>query len=294
MDTVLVTGGLGRSGRWLVDRLAGDHDVVCLDLDHPGWEIEERPHVTFRAADLTDAGEAAETVAEVAPDAVVHWAALRSPERHAGARVFETNLMAAYNVLVAAGRAGARVVQASSEGVYGGAFARDPPLPERLPMSETHPCRPEDPYGTAKVAAEQVGAMVARRYDVPVLSARPAWIQFPGEYTCRRVSETVGQGNCWSYVDARDVATFVERALAADIEGHEAVHCAAADTYLDRPTVEAVRDHFGAVPAECDLSGTEGPLSLEKARELLGWEPAHAWRTAAEEDVPAPSLVVDG
>ena len=54
LDTVVVTGGRGRSGRWLVDRLAGEYDVVCVDLDHPGFEVRERPHVTFRAADLTE------------------------------------------------------------------------------------------------------------------------------------------------------------------------------------------------------------------------------------------------
>ncbi len=34
-DTVVVTGGLGRSGRWICDHLAGEYHVVCVDLDHP-------------------------------------------------------------------------------------------------------------------------------------------------------------------------------------------------------------------------------------------------------------------
>jgi nucleoside-diphosphate-sugar epimerase len=68
METALVTGGRGRSGRWLCDRLAGDHRVVCLDLDHPGWEVEERDRVTFRAVDATDAGEVVEAYFGRLPD----------------------------------------------------------------------------------------------------------------------------------------------------------------------------------------------------------------------------------
>ncbi|WP_324760112.1 NAD-dependent epimerase/dehydratase family protein [Haloarcula sp. GH36] len=56
-ETALVTGGRGRSGRWICDRLAGEYDVVCVDLDHPGWEVSERDRLTWRAADVTDGGE---------------------------------------------------------------------------------------------------------------------------------------------------------------------------------------------------------------------------------------------
>jgi hypothetical protein len=48
-------------------------------------------------------------------------------------------------VLDAAGRAGARVVQASSESTYGFPFAGERRLPEHAPVREDHPHRPEDP-----------------------------------------------------------------------------------------------------------------------------------------------------
>jgi nucleoside-diphosphate-sugar epimerase len=137
-ETVVVTGGLGRSGRWICDRLAEEYHVVCVDLDHPGWEIPERERIDFRAVDVTDSGEVRDLVSEADPDAVVHWAALPSPERHAGSRVFETNVGGMYNVLDAAGRAGADIVWASSESVYGMAFAEETPMPAYLPMDEAH------------------------------------------------------------------------------------------------------------------------------------------------------------
>ena len=114
MDTVMITGGLGRSGRWIVDRLAEEHFVWCVDLTHPGFEVSPADSIDFRAADLTDRGRAYDLVGELEPDHVVHWAAHPSPTRHSGGEVYETNTIAAYNVLTAAGRAGANIVNASS------------------------------------------------------------------------------------------------------------------------------------------------------------------------------------
>lgn len=298
METVLVTGGLGRSGRWLVDRLEGDYRVVCVDRDHPGHETAGRGTITFRAADLTDAGEAFDLISAVDPDAVIHWAAIPSDRRHAPTRVFDTNTDAAFNVLSAAGRVGARVVQASSEAAYGFFFAEETPLPDFLPVTEDHPLRPSDPYGTSKVVAEEVGAMVARRDGVPVISLRPSWIQYPGDYAVRdeayRQHRRMGAGDYWSYVDVRDVAELVAAALAAgregDIAGHEAFNCHAAENALGEPTLEAVRDYFDGAPAETDVDGEASAFSTVKARDRLGWEPAHGWREAATEAIEEPTL----
>ncbi|KTG29355.1 NAD-dependent epimerase/dehydratase family protein [Haloferax profundi] len=294
METVIVTGALGRSGRWITDRLADDYDVVAVDLDHPGFEVDARENLDFRAADLTDMGEVADLMAAVDPDAVVHWAAIPSPTRHAGSRVFETNVQSTYNVLVAAARADARIVWASSESAYGFAFAEEKPLPDFLPITEDHPLRPEDPYGTAKVAGEEISKMVARKHDASTCAIRPSWIQYPGEYNCRDIASSGdlagGAGNCWSYVDVRDVAGLVAAALDTPAEGHEAVHAAAAENYLGRPTADAVEEFWGELPDECTLDGDESALATVKAELLFDWEPAHSWREAADEEVPEPTL----
>ena len=113
MSRILVTGGFGRSGRWIVDRLASDgHEVLAVDqrtspVNHPA--------VDGRQADLTDKGDVYDLIHEFQPDDVVHWGAIPDPLDHAGGHVFENNVMGAYNVLDAAGRVGADVVWASSE-----------------------------------------------------------------------------------------------------------------------------------------------------------------------------------
>ncbi|MFC7204993.1 NAD-dependent epimerase/dehydratase family protein [Haloferax namakaokahaiae] len=294
METVIVTGALGRSGRWITDRLAEEYEVVAVDLTQPGFEVDARENVDFRACDLTEMGEVADLFSQLNPDAVVHWAAIPSPTRHAGSRVFETNVQSTYNVLVSAARADARIVWASSESAYGFAFAEETPLPDFLPITEDHPFRPEDPYGTAKVAGEEVSKMVARKYGVSTCAIRPSWIQYPGDYPCRDVAKSGdlsgGAGNCWSYVDVRDVADLVVAALANPVTGHEALHAAAAENYLDRPTAEAVEEFFGEVPEQCALDGDQSALSTAKAQALVGWTPSHSWREAADEDVSEPVL----
>jgi len=299
MDTVIVTGGRGSSGRWVVDRLRSEFEVVVVDHDHPGFGAEPVRNVEFRAADLTDRGAVRELVSSVEPDAVVHWGAIPALGRHPEGEVFENNAVAAYNVLTAAGEAGARIVQASSDGAYGFFFAEETPLPDELPITESHPRRPEDGYGLSKVAAEEVAAGVARRHSVQVASIRPSWIQEPGGYPCRDPDYTenlgAGAGNYWSYVDARDVAEQVHAALTTEFDpagGHEAFNCVAADNALGEPLEELLESVYGDVPDEGPGVGDDGSAySVEKATELLGWAPEHSWRDSVEEDVQRPKLV---
>jgi nucleoside-diphosphate-sugar epimerase len=292
-DTVLVTGGAGRSGRWIVDRLAPEYDVVCVDRAGPGLDARGRDGIALRTADLADAGETFDLVTAVDPDAVVHWAAIPVADRHPDGRVFHNNVAAARNVLAAAGRVGARIVQASSDSAYGFFFAEPTPLPDELPIDESHPRRPEDPYGLSKVCAETVAAGVARRDGVPAVSVRPSWIQFPGEYACRAHAYVddvdAGAGNFWSYVDVRDVVDLVVAALTASVTGHEAVNCVATDNALGRPLADLFEAAYGETPPGAPTADG-GAFSTAKAARLFDAAPTRSWRTAADETVPEPTL----
>lgn len=290
---LLVTGGRGQSGRWVLDRLAADHDVTCLDRTNPDPGAGH-PDVAYRALDLTDAGSVFDVVTDLDPDGVVHWAAIPVAGTRPGVDVYQNNTLAAHNVLTAAGRVGARVVQASSDGAYGFFFAEETPVPDRLPIPESHPLRPEDSYGLSKVVTEEIGRTVARRDGVSVTSIRPSWIQEPGAYPCRDPEYVedlaAGAGNFWSYVDARDVAAMVAAALTADVAGHRAVNCVAADNALGRPLRDLFERHYGAVPEDAAVDGDDSAYSLRTAGELLDWEPAHSWRTAADAEVQVPEV----
>jgi UDP-glucose 4-epimerase len=289
---IAVTGGRGQSGRWVVDRLADDHTVTVLDREHPG--PDGHPGVDYRALDCTDAGAVLDAVTALDPDAVVHWAAIPVADTHTGVDLFRNNALAAHHVLTAAGRVDADVVQASSDGAYGFFFADETPVPDRLPVPESHALRPEDDYGLSKIVAEETGKTVARRDGVSVASIRPSWIQEPGAYPCRDDAYVddlaAGAGNYWSYVDARDVASMVEAALDADLDGHEAFNCVAADNALGRDLADLVASHYGHLPDDCAVSGDDSAYDTSKAQRMLDWTPEHSWRDAADEEARAPEV----
>jgi nucleoside-diphosphate-sugar epimerase len=290
VEQCVVTGATGDVGSWVVDRLAADGvDVVGVDLEEPDGELD---NAEFHAVDLRDVEATREVVQRADPDAVIHFAAISDPIDEPGTRVFQNNVDSTFTVLTAAGEVDAEVVWTSSQAVLGLLFAREPWLPDRLPVDETHECRPEDPYGTSKLCGEDVAGMVARRYDVPVTSIRPATIYAPDEYRARPkhqeydLSSGALAGNLWSYVDVRDVARMVEAALAAEYGGHERFFCVADENSLGHPTTELIEAAAGELPADCALTGTDSAISNAKAREVLDWEPAHSWREAADTDVP--------
>lgn len=279
VGTAVVTGATGDVGSRVADRLADRGvRVVGIDRDRPS---ETRSNLTFRAVDLRDAAETWETIHETDPDVVVHCAAIADPLGNPGTRVFDNNTSSTYNTLTAAGRVDAEVVWTSSQAAYGALFASSPWVPEYLPIDEAHPRRPEDPYGVSKVCSEEVAKTVARRYDVPVTTIRPATVRLPDEHRSRPPKEDADltsdevRGSFGSFVDVRDVVRMVEAALAADRDGYETYLCVADENYLGPTTTEIVEAMCGRLPEECDLDGQQAALSNAKAREELGWEPIY-------------------
>lgn len=283
MSNVVVTGSSGDLGQWVVGALVrAGWQVRCLDHARPAEDLP--PGVTAIETDLTDAGETLEAVLAADPEAVVHLAAV-GPQYYAPSRVYENNTLAAYHVLTAAGEAGADVVWTSSESVYGWVFAEGQVLPDALPVSVDHACRPEDQYGVSKVAAEATAEAVARRYEVPVTTIRPSWIQHPGAYECTDAGGEDVVDNFWSYVDVRDVVRLIQAALESPPDGEETVQAAAAENYVGRPTRELFEESFGSVPTPCDLTGTESALSTANAAATYDWEPEYSYHEAATDDL---------
>ncbi|MCU4975473.1 NAD(P)-dependent oxidoreductase [Halobacteria archaeon AArc-m2/3/4] len=288
----LVTGALGGIGSWITDRLAARGDrVIAVDTELPnGW----RTNVTFRAADLTNQGETWDVILEEEPDTVLHFAGVRSG-RIARNRLFDVNVQTTHNVLTAAGEVGADVVWASSERAYGFPNQRIV-MPAYLPIDEEHPRRPVSSYGGSKTVGEDIAGMIARRYDIGIASMRVTWVRFPGEYDPNPVDPSevtfeTASSNFWSYVDVRDVLSFIDAYLKSDVDGHEAFNVSALDNHAGAPTATLIERALGDVPERCDIEGEESVYSIEKAARLLDWEPEHDWRTGATEDPDRPSFL---
>jgi len=146
---VLVTGGAGFIGSNLVRSLiSAGHSVGIIDDLSTGKMDNLDPRADFRKLDILDP-EMPAFVAEFTPDAVVHLAAQASvaasiadPERDRAVNAEGTRRVAA-----AAKAAGVkRMLSASSAAVYG--------EPAELPLVETSPKAPVNPYGCSKLEAE--------------------------------------------------------------------------------------------------------------------------------------------
>ncbi len=270
---IIVTGGSGKTGRWVVEDLRGKgHQVLNVDTRHDG-----SAHGLCLLADLTDPAPALELMSDA--DAVVHLAAIPAPGIRSEAETFRVNTLSTFNVFAAAVAAGVdRVVWASSETVLGLPFDT-PPL--FAPIDETIEPRPESSYAMSKLVGETLAGQFARRSGVPFLGLRFSNIMEPPDYA--RFSEfwddpELRRWNLWGYVDVRDVSAAIRLGLEADLHGSETCIVAAADTVMPQPSAELMARVYPQVPLRREIRGRETLLSIDRARELLGYDPEHSWK----------------
>ncbi len=170
---ILVTGGSGLIGRYVVEELKPVHEVEILDLKKPA-----HPLLPYHPVDLLDERATKEHVRGF--DVVVHLAGIPHPLNDPPERVFHTNTQSTYNLLEACAASGiARVIFISSESVLGFAFSTTRMWPEFLPLDERHRLRPQDPYGLSKVSCEQICHGFSRRTGMQTLCLRPPWVWVP-------------------------------------------------------------------------------------------------------------------
>jgi nucleoside-diphosphate-sugar epimerase len=274
LERIVVTGGSGKAGRAVVRDLL-EHGYEVLNVDRvPSPE----PLSRFHQADLTDLGQTFECLHGA--DAVVHLAAIPAPGRYTPEFTFRINTAITYNVFTIAATLGmSRVVWASSETVLGLPFDREQPA--YAPIDEEHPLYPESTYALSKMLSEEMARQVNRWSGIPFVGLRFSNIKEPQQYEefpSFWDDPALRKWNLWGYVDARDVAQSCRLGLEADVEGAEVFIIAAADTVMKRPNSELMSAVFPDVPLRAGTRANETLLSIKKARQLLGYEPAYSWR----------------
>lgn len=269
---VVVTGGSGKGGAWVVRDLRDHgHDVLNVDARHDGSAFG-----LCLVADLTDLGQTLDALAGA--DAIVHFAAIPAPQLRPEGETFRINMMSTYNVFAAAvAHKVRRVVWASSETVLGLPFDRPPDF---APIDESIEPRPESSYSLSKLVGETMAAQFARQSGIGFVGLRISNIMEPADYAAFpswQDDARIRRWNLWGYVDARDVAQAARLGLEAAIDGSEIAIIAASDTVMTRPSADLMAEVFPTVPLRRPVVGRETLLAIDHARALLGYEPAYRW-----------------
>jgi UDP-glucose 4-epimerase len=305
MGSVLVTGGAGYVGSHIVRALLeAGQDVTVLD------DLSEGHVAAVGRARLVrgDAGDAAvldRLLASGAVDCIVHMAArcevgasMRDPSGY-----YAHNLTRTLSLLDAAVRHGViGVVFSSTAAIYG--------EPDAIPMDETHPQRPTNPYGETKLAVERALGWYGRAYGLRHVALR--YFNAAGAHPSGEIGEahrheshliprllaqclhggeavpvfgddySTPDGTCVrDYVHVCDLADAHLLALQAMRQSHlqaEAFNLGNGSGFSVREVVDAVNRVTGRRPATCTGPRRPGDpavlvASSDRARAILEWRP---------------------
>ena len=289
---VLVTGGSGLLGSWLIARLcAAGARVVCLQRE--GRKPPARAGVQVVGADMRDGAAIERALREHAIQTVFHLAAQALVGRAMmdPASTFEINVAGTWGLLDACRKLGTapQILIASSDKAYG--------VHERLPYTEDSALLGRAPYEASKVCADVIAQSYAQSYGLPVAITRCGNFYGGGDLNWNRVVP----GTIRSLLHGerpliRSNGRFVRDYLY--VEDGAAAYMTLAEQLLSDPSLRGEAFNFaggeidvlGLVariaqamgselqPVVLDQASNEIPvqvLSSQKALARLGWKPEH-------------------
>ena len=284
---VLVTGGAGRVGQWVVRELLQRGHQVTVAGRAAGHVLEG---TRYAVLDCTDYAAVLPLVRE--HETVVHLAAIAAPMLGTSPDIFRINCAGTYNVYEACAEAGIRKLAVASSINALGQFFGIKPLPVRyFPVDEDHPQLCSDPYSFSKKVTEEIGEYYWQRHRISSVSIRIPYVAQPAQkhldYLLRCCREPTTNEflvrNYWTWVDARDSARAFALGIEAPYEGahplfvNDKVNCAG------KPSRELAA---AAYPNVTDwrepIQADEALVSCRRAKALLGWEPCFSWRGVAQ------------
>jgi UDP-glucose 4-epimerase len=252
---------------------------VCRQLTAAGHDVVEADRTGPDPVDLTDRAAVARSLRGA--DAIVHCAAIPSPENIDPARLFELNTITTFNALEEAWNLGIRTaVLASSGSIYGTAWSPEEIGTPSVPVDEDTELRYVDPYALTKDVLEHTGRMYARR-GVQVTALRFHWILTPDEVR-RFVADAPpeeNRRNLWGYVDLAEAA----RACILSLEPRTGdrfatLVIAAEDTGRHEPTADLLARYSPDTEIQTELDRNASLYDCSRAAEVIGWTHHSTWR----------------
>ncbi len=291
---VLVTGGGGFLGRYLVNELAARGDTAIAFDTHLGSLVDtHRENVVASQGDLTDLANVAQVFKRYKPDAVIHCGAVVGVLASMGSpiNVVRVNIEGSLNVLEAMRLYDVkRMIHISSEEAYG-AFKTDV-------ADEDHPLNPVMPYGATKVAVEHLARSYSMLHGIETINLRTSWVyghDLPRNRVPKNLIEAAAAGRELhverggdSRIDHTYIDDFVRGTLAAlDLQSHphDVYNLSSATAPSLFEIVEVIKQ---AVPgAKISIGGgvyrhggsievpRKGALDNTRAREAFGYVPRY-------------------
>lgn len=277
---IVVTGGSGRVGRYVLAELASDHDVVNADLVPAslGPKGSKAPEVDFIHCDVMDLDAVRRAVAGA--DTVIHLAAIDFDWKASDEKYIRVNALGTWHVLQAARELNVeKVVLCSSISISGLSEMRHEWTPQFLPVDETHENQPVQAYSVSKDMMESMGLATSRGSDLSVICIRPLAVVL--EENLEEFTQFIDNPELrwlYYYIEASDLAQAFRAAVEVEGIKFDSFYISADDTCHPAPTLDWYPRVIGQqVPQQTTDSYERNPrasiFSSAKAKEKLGWNP---------------------
>jgi UDP-glucose 4-epimerase len=165
---ILVAGGAGYVGSHFVRRAREKkNEIVVVDNLATGHRAAVPEDVKFYKTDIREVAEMTRILKAEKPDAVVHFAAfsLVGESMTEPLKYFDNNVYGMIALLEAMKNAGVKkIIFSSSAATYG--------VPETIPIKETDPQLPINPYGETKLEMEHIMAWADKAYGIKGVALR--------------------------------------------------------------------------------------------------------------------------
>lgn len=271
---ILITGGSGKLGSYIIDALGPAYQVTVFDRMAPRKKCAH-----FLKGNISRIQAVEDACRDI--DTVIHLAAIvtsTEPEK-----TFKVNIQGTYNLLESCAKNKVkRVIFASSISGLGFIYQKKRLQPRYLPIDEHHPAQPKDAYGLSKIIGEKMCQEYTRTCGIETICLRPPWIWFPEDSKLYEPFTKIHEAwPCllWAYQDARDTAKAFCLAIEAKRITHETIFLSAGGNGTKYPTLNLINQYYPLVK-KIDaraLSGDRSLIGIGKAKKILGFTPQYTW-----------------